>query len=147
MEAPTPHTHTQHTHTHTHTFFTSPHPRLHFSQTPKKGYNHRIQPSKGTGLKILNIRALTKVYKLPVKLVSRRSLSSKGLYEILRDIGISTNQISRIKEKINRTTTLHKWICNLTPSVSDILKYCGKEEKLLLRRKFSSFLQYFVTRC
>ena len=101
--------------THTHTFFTSQHPHLHFSQTPKKGYDHRIQPSQGTGLKILNIRALTKVYKLPVKMISRRSLSSKGLSEILRDIGISTCQISRIEEKINRTTTLHKWICNLTP--------------------------------
>ena len=49
--------------------------------------------------------------------------------------------------KINRTTTFHKWICNLTPEVRDILKIVRKKEKLILRSNFSSFSQYFVTWC
>ena len=45
---------------------------------------------------------------------------SKGLSKILRDIRTSTYQICRIEEKINRTTTFNKCICNLTPEVRDI---------------------------
>ena len=48
--------------------------------------------------------------------------NSKGLSEILRDILTSTYQICRIKEKMNRTATFNKCICNLTPEVRDILK-------------------------
>ena len=39
---------------------------------------------------------------------------------------------------------LTEWICNLTPKLEIYWKYCGKEEKLLLRSNFSSFPQYFV---
>ena len=39
---------------------------------------------------------------------------------------------------------LTEWIFNLTPKLEIYWKYCGKEEKLLLRSNFSSFLQYFV---
>ena len=50
--------------------------------------------------------------------------------------------------KIIRTTTLNKDMCSWTPEVRDISKkYCGKEEKLLLRSNFSSFLQYCFTCC
>ena len=42
---------------------------------------------------------------------------------------------------------LTEWICNLTPKLEIYWKYCGKEEKLLLRSNFSSFPQYFVTCC
>ena len=59
------------------------------------------------------------------------NLKSKGLSLILRDIRTSSYQICRIEEKINRTTTFHKRICNLTLEARDILKYYGKEEKLL----------------
>ena len=70
--------------------------------------------------------------------------NSKGLSEILRDIRTSTYQICRIEEKIIRITTFNKYICNWTHEVRDIFKkYCGKEEKLLLRSNFSSFPQYF----
>ena len=64
---------------------------------------------------------------------------SKGLSEILRDICTSTYQICRKKIK-----QLHLRISNLTPEARDIMKYCGKEEKLLLRSNFSSFPQYFT---
>ena len=37
-------------------------------------------------------------------------LKSEGLSEILWDIHTSTYQFCRIEEKINKTTTLHKWI-------------------------------------
>ena len=40
--------------------------------------------------------------------------NSKGLSEILRDIRTSTYQICRIEEKIIRTTTFNKYICNWT---------------------------------
>ena len=39
---------------------------------------------------------------------------------------------------------LTEWVCNLTPELEIYWKYCGKEEKLLLRSNFSSFPQYFV---
>ena len=38
--------------------------------------------------------------------------NSKGLSEILRDICTSTYQICRTEEKIIRTTTFNKFICN-----------------------------------
>ena len=38
---------------------------------------------------------------------------------------------------------LTEWTCNLTPKLEIYWKYCGKEEKLLLRSNFSSFPQYF----
>ena len=48
------------------------------------------------------------------------------------DIHTSIYQISRTEEKINRTTTFHKRICNLIREVRDIYwKYCEKEKKLL----------------
>ena len=47
---------------------------------------------------------------------------SKGLSEILQDIRTSTYQICRIEEKLIRTTTFNKYICNCTLEVRDILK-------------------------
>ena len=52
--------------------------------------------------------------------------NSKGLYEILQDIRTSTHQICRIEEKIIRTNTFNKYICNWTPEVRDILKILWK---------------------
>ena len=73
---------------------------------------------------------------------------SKGPSEIFRDIRTSIYQMCRTEENTNRTTKFHKWTCNLTPLVRNLCwKYCGKGEKLLLRSNFSSYPQYFVTRC
>ena len=61
--------------------------------------------------------------------------NSKGPSELRRDIHTSIYQICRIEEKIIRTTTSNKYICNWTLEVRDTLyveKYCEKEEKLLL---------------
>ena len=56
--------------------------------------------------------------------------NSKGLSEILRDIRTSTYQICRISEKMNRTATFNKCICNLTPEVRDILKILWKKGEI-----------------
>ena len=48
--------------------------------------------------------------------------NSKGLSEILRDIRTSAYQICRIEEKIIRTPTFNKFICNWTLEVRDIVK-------------------------
>ena len=48
--------------------------------------------------------------------------NSKGLSEILRDIRTSTYQSCRIEEKIIRTSTFNKYMCNWTLEVRDILK-------------------------
>ena len=61
---------------------------------------------------------------------------------MLRDIRTSTYQIYRYKEKTNWTTTFHKWKCNLTPDVRDILKILWKRGE-----NFYFFLQYFGTCC
>ena len=66
-----------------------------------------------------------------------------GPAEILRDIHTSTYQICRIEEKINRTTTFHKWVYNLTPEVRDILKILWKSGEIAP----FSFPQYFVSCC
>ena len=63
--------------------------------------------------------------------------------KILRDIRTSTYQICRIEEKIIRLTTFNK-IRNWILEVKIYWKYCGKEEKLLLRSNFPSFPQYFL---
>ena len=56
--------------------------------------------------------------------------NSKGLYEILRDIRTSTYQICRIEEKITRTTTFNKYMCNWTLEVRDILKILWKRGEI-----------------
>ena len=55
---------------------------------------------------------------------------SKRLSEVFLDICTSTYQICRIEAKINRTTTFHKWIRNLTPEVRDILKIMWKRGEI-----------------
>ena len=56
--------------------------------------------------------------------------NSKELSEILPDIRTSTYQICRIEEKIIRTTTFNKYICNWTLEVSDILKILWKRGEI-----------------
>ena len=56
--------------------------------------------------------------------------NSKGLSEIFRDIRTSTYQICRIEEKIIRTTTFSKYICNWTLVVRDILKILWKRGEI-----------------
>ena len=52
--------------------------------------------------------------------------NSKGLSKILRDIRTSTYPIYRIEEKITRTTTFNKYMCNWALEVRDILKILWK---------------------
>ena len=68
---------------------------------------------------------------------------SKGLSEILRDIRTSTYQICRIEEKINRTTTFNKYICNLTPEVRDISKILWKRREIAPGEQFLFFSTIF----
>ena len=80
---------------------------------------------------------------------------SMGLSEIF-EISVSRHiRFAELRIKINRTTTFHKCICNLTPEVRDVLKilwkrgeivakYYGKEKKLLLWSNFSSFPYYLL---
>ena len=56
--------------------------------------------------------------------------NSKGLSEILRYIRTSTYQICRIQEKVIRTTTFNRYICNLTPEIRDILKILWKRGEI-----------------
>ena len=56
-------------------------------------------------------------------------------------------RVAEVKKTINWTTTFNKYIYVIGLLKLEIYwKYCGKEEKLLLRSNFSSFPQYFVTR-
>ena len=56
--------------------------------------------------------------------------NSKELSEILQYIRTSTYQICRIEEKIIRTTTFNKYICNWTLEVGDILKILWKRGEI-----------------
>ena len=68
---------------------------------------------------------------------------SKRLSEILREIRTSTYQICRIEEKIKRTTTFYKRICNLTPEVRDILKILWKRGETDPEEQFLPFSTIF----
>ena len=56
--------------------------------------------------------------------------NSKGPPEILRDIRTLTYQICKIEEKIIRTTTFNKYICNWSLEVRDILKIMWKRGEI-----------------
>ena len=56
--------------------------------------------------------------------------NSKGLSAILRDIRTSSYQICRIEEKIIRTTTFNKYMCNWTLEVRDISKILWKRGEM-----------------
>ena len=61
---------------------------------------------------------------------------NKGLYFL--DIPELQNQ-----GKINLTATFHKWICNLTPEVRDILKILWKREEIAPKKQFLLFSTIF----
>ena len=73
--------------------------------------------------------------------------NTKGLSKILRDICTWIYQTCSIEEKINRTTTFHKWICYLIPEVGDTMKILrmrgqiAPQEQLLL---FSIIFWYLL---
>ena len=56
--------------------------------------------------------------------------NSKGLSGTIRDIRTSTYQIFRIENKIIRTTTFNKFICNWTLDVRDISKILWKRGEI-----------------
>ena len=62
-----------------------------------------------------------------------------------QDIRTSTYQIYRREEKIIRTTTFSKFICNWTPEFRDISKILWKRGEIAPEDNFSSFPQYFYT--
>ena len=66
-------------------------------------------------------------------------LNSMGPFEILRDIRTSTYQICRIEDKIIRTTTFNKYICNWTLEVRDILKILWKRGEIAPLEQFLLF--------
>ena len=69
--------------------------------------------------------------------------NSKGLSEILRDIRTSTYKNCRIEEKINRTTTFNKCICNWTLEIRDILKILWKRGEIAPLEQFLLFSTIF----
>ena len=70
--------------------------------------------------------------------------NSKGLSEILRDVHTSTYQIFRIEEKIIRTTTFNKYMCNWTLEVRDILKILWKRGEIAPWEQFLLFSTIFL---
>ena len=81
-----------------------------------------------------------------INIVDSRYLEFQGtLWNTSRYTYLEISGLQKWRKTINWTTTFNKWICNLTRAVRTYWKYCGKEEKLLLRSNFSSFPQYFVT--
>ena len=70
--------------------------------------------------------------------------NSKGLSEILRDVHTSTYQICRIEEKIIRTTTFNKYMCNWTLEVRDILKILWKRGEIAPWEQFLLFSTIFL---
>ena len=77
-------------------------------------------------------------------LYSRLSLSrSSRDSEILRDIHTSTYQNCIIEEKINRTTTFNKCICDWTLEIRDILKILWERGEIAPVEQFLFFSTVF----
>ena len=73
---------------------------------------------------------------------------SKGLSEILRDSRSSTYQICRIEKQNESNNQISEMdMYKFVRKIEKKWKLCGKEEKLLLRNKFSSFPHHFITYC
>ena len=72
--------------------------------------------------------------------------NSKGLSETLRDIRTSTYQIFRIEEKIIRTTTFNKFICNWTLEDRAVSKTLWKRGGAIspFFHNIFHFPQYFI---
>ena len=73
--------------------------------------------------------------------------NSKGLSETLRDIRISTNQIFRTEEKIIRTTTFNKFICNWTLEDRVLSKILWKRGEIAPKEQFLLFSTISFTCC
>ena len=75
---------------------------------------------------------------------SRLSLS-RSRRDSLEYFEISVLRHIRFAELTNTIirTIFNKWICNLTPDVKRYMKYCGKEEKLLLWKR-GEFLLFSI---
>ena len=56
-------------------------------------------------------------------------------------------RFAELRKKINLATSFHKYICNLTPEVRDILKILWKRREIAPEEQFLLFLQYFVSCC
>ena len=69
--------------------------------------------------------------------------NSKGLSEIFRDIRTSIYQNCIIEEKINRTTTFNKCICDWTLEIGDILKILWKRGEIAPLEQFLLFSTIF----
>ena len=83
-------------------------------------------------MKIVRVPTDGELCKQLIKLIKSTLVisNSKGLSEILRDIRTSTYQICRIEEKITRTTTFNKYMCNwaLEVEIENIVEkgsYCS----------------------
>ena len=70
--------------------------------------------------------------------------NSKGLSEILRDIRTSTYHICRIEEKIIRTNTFNKYMCNWTLEVRRDIKSIVEKKR---KEQFLLFSTIFFTCC
>ena len=68
-----------------------------------------------------------------------------GLSEILRDIRTSAYQICRIEEKITRTITFNKYMCNWTLEVRDILKILWKRGEIAKEQFLLFFHNIFLS--
>ena len=89
--------------------------------------------------------SLTLVYVKKPPIQSTLVISNfKGLSKILRDIRTSTYQICRIEEKIIRTTTFNKFVCNWTLEVMDIVKILWKRGELSFSQYFHLLLDFHV---
>ena len=108
----------------------------------------RIMPSSiGPGewmsldLSPVKILILIRIHGILQNTVNSRYLEFQGaLWNTSRYPYLDISDF-QIEEKVIRTTTFNKNIYNWTI----YRKYCGKEEKLLLRSNFSSFPQYIFT--
>ena len=60
------------------------------------------------------------------------------------EISVPQNiRVAEVKKTINQTTTLNKWICNLTPEDRDILKILWKRGEIAPKEQFLLFSTIF----
>ena len=95
--------------------------------------------------KLLYILWLQKAWERKSNTVDSRYLELQGtLWNTSRYPYFDISDLRNRGKQLIKQPPLTEWICNLTLKLEIYWKYCGKEEKLLLRSNFSSFPQYFV---
>ena len=99
---------------------------------------------KKTNYRVVHIR-INNIFQHDKWKYSRLSLS-RSPRDSLKYVEISVPRhirFAELRKKLNRTTTFHKWICNLIPEIRDLLKILWKRGDIAPEEQYLPFSTIF----